>query len=245
MRRAEAIRFLVLRSLGNFLVLLSLYGVYTIFGPVISYEVQYRIIQVRGVNFTVKDIASGIPSADSPYEQQRAPQDEQTISFADILAGDKEQILMPKDTLFSILIPKIGASSKVFPNVNPDNPEEFSQILSEGVAHARGTVFPGHAGNIYLFAHSAANWWDAGRYNAIFYTLNHLSPQDEIVVFFENTKFVYVVTNKEILESDDTRYLTQQHSGKEQLVLQTCWPPGTTWKRMYVVAERKNADEQE
>jgi hypothetical protein len=39
-----------------------------------------------------------------------------------------------------------------------------------GVAHAKGTVFP-HKGNIYLFAHSTDNWWNVGRYNAVFYLL--------------------------------------------------------------------------
>lgn len=241
MKKNDAIRFVILRSFGNFLVLLSLYGVFTIFGPVISYEVQYRVIQARGMSFTVKDSTSVNPSTEPPIAQQNSTQEENAITFSDILAGDTEQILTPKDPFFSILIPKIGASSRVYPNIDPDNSVEFTQILTQGVAHAKGTVFPGHAGNIYLFAHSAANWWDAGRYNAIFYTLNHMSPGDEIVIFFENTKFVYVVNNKEILESNDTRYLTQDHSGKEQLVLQTCWPPGTTWKRMYVTAERKVA----
>jgi len=41
-------------------------------------------------------------------------------------------------------------------------------ILQKGIAHAQGSVFPGMQGNIYLFAHSTDNWWNVGRYNAVF-----------------------------------------------------------------------------
>src|SRR5438132_1027411 len=85
-------------------------------------------------------------------------------------------------------------SGKIYPNVDPANPDAFLPILKQGVAHAKGTVFPGMQGNIYLFAHSADNWWDVGRYNAVFYLLKDLQKGDEVVIFFENVRYEYVVT---------------------------------------------------
>ncbi|EKD57710.1 MAG: sortase family protein, partial [uncultured bacterium] len=142
-------------------------------------------------------------------------------------------------TEFNILIPKIGANAKVFPNIDPSDENAFLPVLREGVAHSRGTVFPGSAGNIYLFAHSTDNFWDVGRYNAIFYLLKDLSPGDEIVMIYQGTRFNYTVTRSAIVDPDDVSFITEAQGGPEQLILQTCWPPGTTWKRLLVFAKRK------
>jgi LPXTG-site transpeptidase (sortase) family protein len=248
MSREEIIRFLALRTLGNFLVLVALYGVVMTFGPAVGYEVQYRIIQFRHVHFSVAsaNTESGVASASevsdmfhrkdtsSITQTQRAP------SFADILAGNKEQILIPIDPLFSILIPKLGIDEKVLPNVDPDNPQAYLPALQQGVAHAKGSVFPGDPGTTYLFAHSADNWWDIEHYNAIFYTLNNLSIGDEIDIFFENRRYEYVVSQQIIADPQDVSYLTAQHEGPQKLILQTCWPPGTTFKRLYIMAKPKS-----
>ncbi len=245
MTRNEAIKFIVLRSLGNFLVLFSLYGVGATFGPALTEQIKYAVIQMRGIEFTVQADNTSVsqPSftQSSSESTPQVPQDSigRDLGFADVLAGSKEQVLMPKDPLFSILIPKIGASSKVYPNIDPENRDEFLPVLQHGVAHAKGSVFPGYPGNTYLFAHSADNWWDVGRYNAVFYTLNNLSDNDEIVIFFENRRYDYVIKQKIVADPNDVTYLTNKHEGPHKLILQTCWPPGTTWKRLYIVAEPK------
>ena len=158
--------------------------------------------------------------------------------MASVLSGPKEQLLIAPDPNFSILIPKIGASAKIFPNVDPSAENEFLPILQHGVAHAKGTVFPGVPGNTYLFAHSTDNFWDVGRYNAVFYLLKDLSAGDDIVIFFENRRFNYKVTQTQIVDASEVSYITNsaQTSG-QRLILQTCWPPGTSWKRLIVFAE--------
>ncbi len=237
MKRNEAIKFVLLRSLGNFLVLFSLYGVFAVFGPALYYEAQYQLIKVRSVQYEVPesvDIAQ--PGFGDLLEEENATDNP---GFADILAGSKEQILIPKDTNFSITIPKIGASAKVYPNIDPLSAPEYLPVLQKGIAHAKGSVFPGLSGNVYLFAHSTDNWWNVGRYNAIFYLLKNLSAGDEVIVFFENRRHDYVISKSVIVDANDTSYISREQSGGEQLVLQTCWPPGTTWKRLVVVANPK------
>jgi LPXTG-site transpeptidase (sortase) family protein len=246
MTRAETIRFLALRTLGNFLVLLALYGVVMTFGPAVMFQVQYQIIQLRHVHFIVEDVsgttakdkqnAKTLDTHDSSYAHDTS---QKPPGFAAVLAGNKEQILTPIDPLFSILIPKLGIDEKVFPNVDPDNPQDYLPVLQQGIAHAKGSVFPGESGTTYLFAHSADNWWDIEHYNAIFYTLNNLSSGDEIAVYFENRRYEYVVSQQIISDPQDVTYLTAQHGGAQRLVLQTCWPPGTTFKRLYIVATPK------
>ena len=250
MKKEEMIRFVILRSLGNFLVLFSIYGVIATFGPALTAELKFQIIQARGIKFAIAASEknaffqiSASPSATIQPTGSPVPSDNtgRDLGFSDILAGNKDQILTPKDPLFSILIPKIGASAKIFPNVDPNDPNAYLPVLQQGIAHAQGSVFPGHSGNTYLFAHSTDNWWDVGRYNAVFYTLNNLSTNDQIVVFFENRRYDYVVTQKIISNPEDTSLITANHHGPQQLVLQTCWPPGTTWKRLYVIAMPKKS----
>ena len=242
MSRSEAIKFVLLRSLGNFLLLFALYGVLATFGPALYYEVQFRVIEARGVTFQVETKATKGTKETNGTKVIEPSVSSKTSSpgFADILAGSKEQVLIPKDTQFSIVIPKIGASAKIFPNVDPDNPKEFLPILQQGIAHAKGSVFPGMQGNVYLFAHSTDNWWDVGRYNAVFYLLQDLSPGDDIVIFFENRRYDYTVLQKIITDPSDVSQIARDHNGQEQLVLQTCWPPGTTWKRLFVIAKPKS-----
>jgi LPXTG-site transpeptidase (sortase) family protein len=245
MQRSETIRFLIIRSIGNFFVLVALYGVIMTFGPALKYELQYLLIQYRGIHFAVLYQPSAIGKRNSKQfvsvsnSKQPVTKSQSSPTFADILAGNKEQVLIPIDPLFSILIPKLGIDEQVVPNVDPNNPADYLPVLQHAVAHARGSVFPGGPGTIYLFAHSADNWWDIEHYNAVFYTLNNLSRGDEIVLFYENRRYNYFVTEQIISDPEDITLLTAKHQGPEQLVLQTCWPPGTSWKRLYVIATPK------
>ncbi len=237
MTRSQKIKFITFRTIGNFLILFAIFGVLATFGPVLYYEAQYKIIQARGVEFKVADESSAFASL---IEQQKA---EANASFGDLLTGSKEQTLYPPDKDFSIVIPKIGASSKVIPNVNPADESDFLPALLEGVAHAQGTVFPGQQGNVYLFAHSADNFWDAGRYNAIFYLLKDLNKGDEIVLLYQGQRINYFVTDTKIVDPEDVSYITNAKEGAEQLILQTCWPPGTTFKRLLVFARPRKTDQ--
>jgi LPXTG-site transpeptidase (sortase) family protein len=244
MSRFDTIQFLALRTLGNFLLLVALYGVFMTFGPALGYEFQYQVIQFRHITFTVKNSSSKVAQTTTqkssasatfvtPVPVQNPP------SFASILAGNQQQILTPIDPLFSILIPKLGIDERIAANVDPNNPSDYLPVLQHAVAHAKGSVFPGDPGTIYLFAHSTDNWWDVGRYNAVFYTLNNLSVGDEIIIFFDDRRYDYVVTQQMISDPEDTTLLTGQHTGPTRLVLQTCWPPGTSLKRMYIIAVPK------
>src|SRR3989344_3277205 len=231
MTTKEKIRFLVIRSVGNFLVLFAIFGVLATFGPALYYEAQYRIIQIRGIHFSVGSTQTSIKN----QTQITKP----SMSFADVLSGPKEQILTPIDPVFNILIPKIGANARVFPNVDPSRPDLFLPVLQQGVAHAAGTIFPGQPGNIYLFPHSTDNFWNVGRYNAVFYLLKDLKPEDDVVIFSQNVRYNYKVTKVEIVGPSEGSFITRAQTGKELLILQTCWPPGTTWQRLLVFAEPK------
>ncbi|MBU2577363.1 sortase [Patescibacteria group bacterium] len=141
------------------------------------------------------------------------------------------------DTDFSIVIPKISATSKIIANVDPADENIYKAALKNGVAHAKGTKFPGSKGTIYLFAHSTNTLVNVSRYNAVFYLVKELEPGDQIIIFFAGLKYSYQVTEKIITTPEDLS-LIKDGSSSERLILQTCWPPGTTIKRLVVVAKR-------
>ncbi len=145
--------------------------------------------------------------------------------------------ITPLDRKFGIVIPKIKANTKVIANVDPMKESVYQQALTKGVAHARGTVFPGQTGNTFIFAHSAGNWYVANQYNAVFYLLYKLSKGDEIDIYYENKLYIYKVRELKYINPKEINYLSAKTDGWKTLTLMTCWPPGTTLKRLIVVAD--------
>ena len=240
MTKKETLRFLALRTIGNFLLLFAIFGVGATFGPALYYEALFGVMQARGVTYKVATAQTETSAFGELLKQgEEAPINTSGPEFASVLAGAQEQILIPKDTDFNILIPKLGANEKIFPNIDASRDVEYLPILSQGVAHARGSVFPGSNGNIYLFAHSTDNFWDVGRYNAVFYLIKNLAAGDDIVVFYQGARHNYVVKESRVVDADDVSFIVNGQKDTEVLILQTCWPPGTSWKRLLVFAEPK------
>lgn len=142
----------------------------------------------------------------------------------------------PPDLNYSLYIPKIAAKSVVVKDVNVADETLYLEALKRGVAAAQGLSHPGEMGTTYLFAHSTDSPLNYARFNAVFYLLDKVEAGDPVEVMYENKLHKYVVEKKEILAATDVKYLTVGQ-GPEQLVLQTCYPPGTTWKRLVVVAK--------
>lgn len=212
------------RTIGNFLVFSSLYLIAkTIYQPVLE-EIRFFVNDITKTTYTADVV---------PVEQ--APQPGQ---FARLFQQGRVEVLIPEDPAFSLVIPKIGANARIVANVNAGDEDAYMNALRNGIAHAEGTAFPGEGGHIFLFAHSTDYIWNIGSYNAVFYLLYKLDPGDEVNVFFNGKRHIYTVREKKIIEPTDVEVLTQKTS-VETVTLQTCWPPGTTLRRMIVIAEKK------
>lgn len=148
----------------------------------------------------------------------------------------EEKIMRPVDEEFGLVIPKISANAKVIPEVDPDNSAIYQRALTRGVAHAKGTGYPGKEGNVFIFAHSGVDLPEALRFNAVFYLLNKMEVGDEIFLFRDGQKFRYLVKAKKVVNEDEAGYMDGQ-PGAKTATLMTCWPPGTTLKRLLVISE--------
>jgi len=134
-------------------------------------------------------------------------------------------------------VPKIGLVSGIAPNVDLDNEEVYKQKLKEtGVAHAKGSYFPGEVGPVFLFAHSTDTVFNISAFNAKFFALKDLEEGDEIKVNYHGNKHTYKVTGKTIINPDE---LDTIRNADSSLILQTCWPPGTDWQRLIVFAKEQ------
>lgn len=148
----------------------------------------------------------------------------------------RQNVIQPVDDEFGIVIPKIGANARVIANVDPYNPKEYQWQLTKGVAHAKGTSLPTQSGNIFIFSHSSVNFYEANRYNSVFYLLSKMEKGDEVYLFYNKQKFKYKVVEIKKVNASSVAYLGRL-SAKNTLTLMTCWPPGTTLKRLLIIAD--------
>lgn len=220
----EYVRILALRTVGNFLILTSLFMITKTFSKPLYEEIRYLISQREGKTYVVSG-SSTVPRINNKG------------ALASFLKNNKIEVLTPVDPNFGIVIPKIAANSPVIANVDPTDEKEYLKTLLKGVAHTKGTAFPGEGGHIFLFAHSTDYFWNVGTYNAVFYLLYKLDKGDEINLFYKGKRNVYKVIDKKIIDPSEVQYLTRK-SDAEFLTLQTCWPLGTTLKRLLVFAVR-------
>lgn len=221
---SEYLKILILRTIGNFLVLSSLFMIGKTFYYPVKEEGRYLFNKIIGKKYQV---------VITPEEKLSTKPEKGILSRS--LKFNQVEFLVPVDPSFSIIIPKIGANAKILANINPADEKVYLPALQKGVAHAEGTAFPGEGGHIFLFAHSTDYFWNVGYYNAVFYLLYKLEKGDEINLFYQGKRFTYRVLGKEIVDPSRVEFLTRK-SNREFLTLQTCWPPGTTLQRLLVFA---------
>ena len=201
-----------MRIFATALIGLALTVILFIFGPVIKQELSYSFNRMSGVQYSIDNI--------DVWSFQR-PINAPNINF-------------------SIIIPKLNAASAIVENVDPLNQDEYLNALKKGVAHARGSAFPGSVGNVFLFAHSTDTLINVGRYNAIFFLIGHLTEGDEVDIYYKGRLYKYIVYDKKVVEPTDAEYLGTLTEGEKTLTLQTCYPPGTTFKRLVILARLEN-----
>jgi len=208
--------YVFLRGLGAGLIAFGVICLIFTFGPILIEEVSYKAGKKTEVV-----APSGFGKILVAAQEDRVRQEAKSYGL---------------NSSFSLVIPKIDAWANITANVDAGDEEEYQKALTKGVAHARGTGFPGEGLGIFLFAHSTDTAINISRYNAVFYLLRKLEPGDPIIVFFADKKYNYTVERKEVVAATDTSWLTEAKEG-ETLILQTCYPPGTTLKRLLVVAK--------
>lgn len=141
-----------------------------------------------------------------------------------------------------VVIPKIGKNiplldvkNKTVQNVK-ELEDVFMEELSNGIIRYPGSAKPGEEGNSFIFGHSSNFPWMKWEYNDVFALLDNIVFGDEIIVYYNQKKYVYKIREKNIIKPGDVSVL-KRNKGKSEISLMTCWPVGTTLNRMIVVWE--------
>jgi LPXTG-site transpeptidase (sortase) family protein len=128
-------------------------------------------------------------------------------------------------------------------NVSASNSTEYLKVLQSNViAQASSSSLPGSGDgkSTYLFAHSSGLGLSMVRNNAVFYLLGELNTNDVVFINYQGKIYTYQVYKQEVVDASAVQYLNYSEPDKEVLILQTCWPIGTDWKRLLVMAKLIN-----
>ncbi len=142
-----------------------------------------------------------------------------------------------------IIIPRLGKNIPLL-DVDHDTGASFTEMnevfmeeLKNGVVRYPGTAKPGEIGNAFIFGHSSNYPWVKSNYNDVFALLDTLQTGDEIIVYYDQRKYVYRVTDRAVVKPGDTKVLGSRDPNKKEISLMTCWPIGTTLERMIIFGE--------
>ncbi len=113
----------------------------------------------------------------------------------------------------------------------------FMEELKKWVVRYPGTARPGEVGNTFIFGHSSNYPWVVSEYNDVFALLNTLVTGDDIIVYYDQKKYTYRVTDRATVDPGDTEVLSARDPKKKEISIMTCWPVGTTLERYIIFGE--------
>lgn len=112
-----------------------------------------------------------------------------------------------------------------------------SENLDRSLIHYGGTGLPGEFGTGVVFGHSVLpQFFNPTNYKTIFSTLPTLKEGDEVFVNYDGVLYKYIVIGMRVVDPSDISVLEQKYDDS-YLGLVTCVPPGTYWKRLFVLTK--------
>jgi LPXTG-site transpeptidase (sortase) family protein len=139
-----------------------------------------------------------------------------------------------------LIIDSIGVNAPIVFGVPNDN-EVIYKRLEDGVVHYSDTPKPGTPGTAVILGHSSAYPWYDGDYGAVFALLSKLNPGDRFYIqYSDNRMFVYEVKQAVIFNpfTQDDRLAALGNAPGNFVILLSCYPVGTNYKRIAIQAQQ-------
>ena len=136
-------------------------------------------------------------------------------------------------------IDSLGISAPIVFGAGSDLKNIYNS-LEKGTVHYSGTPKPGMVGTSIILGHSSAYPWYKGQYGSVFALLGRLKPGDKFRVQYDNgATFTFVIKQSVVFSpfSKDARLTEIEKTPGSTVVLISCWPVGTNYKRIAVQAE--------
>lgn len=160
------------------------------------------------------------------------------VSPAPVTSPIPEKIAIKTSDSAILTISKIGVSVPIVFGIS-DNIKDIYNNLSRGVVHYSLSPKPGEKGASIILGHSSDYLWKKNVYGSVFALLGKLAPGDRLRVQYDNgTVLTFEVKQSLIFApfSKDSRLEKIEGGTDSSLVLVSCWPVGTAYKRIAVEA---------
>ena len=166
-----------------------------------------------------------LPSGHIPPDAQgnTRPNDAEIPAHLQPMVQSLENIPIPTSSPDQAIRLQIPAISIDAPIVQGDGWEQ----LKKGVGQNIGSADPGQDGNVVLSAHNDV-------YGEIFRYLDKLVPGDQVVVYTQQRKYVYVVDRTAIVEPTAVEVMAS--TGSPTVTLISCYPYLVNKQRIVVFA---------
>ena len=133
----------------------------------------------------------------------------------------------------SIYIQKIGITAPII-QAEGTGQAQLNAALDLGVVLYPGSPLPGSEGEVALTGHSSVYAWNKTPYGQIFALLDKVEKGDIVSIVYNNYQYDYAVVDKKILLANQVKTTATL---EQKLMISTCWPIGTSLKRLVVYAE--------
>ncbi len=148
----------------------------------------------------------------------------------------------------TVTLTKVSSENKlIIPKLNVDVPLNFGvsvdgvmNAMNYGVVHYRingASAYPGEIGNFVVMGHSAGDVYSANQYKFIFSGLERLEEGDIMYVHYNSVRYTYRMVGREVILPTEVSKLVIE-TNKPMMTLVTCWPLGTSQKRLLISAEQ-------
>lgn len=179
---------------------------------------------------------------DAPFPAQALAQ---RFSDSVVVPGQWEGLPVTEALEAELLIPSLGVRIPIVWSQSRRE-EDLQRDLDQGAIHYPGTAPPGAVGNAFISAHSSDYLWEPGEYKTAFARLGDLNVGDSdiFIEYRQNDRvvrrFAFRVKEKAVVTATDERLFV--HGEQPEMTLVTCWPIGTSWRRLMVKTELIGGD---
>ena len=206
-----------------------------------SSSIAVHAADLIGSQDSIETITAKVAISDPDIVYARSYDSDRLLSGITPSSSDATFSVTPYEN--RIIIPRLGKNIPLV-DVEHDAGAKFGEMqdvfmeeLKKGVVRYPGTAQPGEVGNTFIFGHSSNYPWVQSEYNDVFALIDTLVDGDEIIVYYNQQKYTYRITDRATVRPGDTRVLSARDPTKKELSIMTCWPIGTTLERYIIFAE--------
>ncbi len=153
------------------------------------------------------------------------------------LSADKKQQDLTEEA--TLVIEKLNISAPIIFS-KAQTTDAIYTDLKKGVVVYPGSVKPGEQGSSLILGHSSSYLWDKNKYGNIFALINKLQIGDTFSIrYADGQTFRFQVDESLIFNPFDSDSLAKLSATEtSNVILMSCWPTGTSLKRIGIKGVR-------